>query len=132
MQRIFTASEIISMLGRLRYVPSNLTPRATGTTRESNRISRSKAPDAKGCAEVSRREAGDERFALLIDVLLIKQRAIRKLDVTILAQLAKWEEVKQRAKPETEEKKIRRMVGTGRFELPTPRTPSDPDGSTSQ
>jgi hypothetical protein len=68
----------------------------------------------------------------LIDVLLIKQRAIRKLDVTILAQLAKWEEVKQRAKPETEEKKIRRMVGTGRFELPTPRTPSDPDGSTSQ
>ncbi len=37
----------------------------------------------KGCAEVSRREAGDERLALLIDVLLIKQRAIRKLTVEI-------------------------------------------------
>src|ERR1700733_6286053 len=35
------------------------------------------------------------------------------------------QEAKQRTTVETEEKKIRRMVGTGRFELPTPRTPSE-------
>jgi hypothetical protein len=56
-----------------------------------------------------------------------KRRAVESLDNdTITSQLAKWEEqANQSRKPETQEKKTRRLVGTGRFELPTPRTPSE-------
>jgi len=58
-----------------------------------------------------------------------KRRAVESLDnVTITAQLGKWEAaaITNRAakKPENNRKKL---VGTGRFELPTPRTPSDSD-----
>jgi hypothetical protein len=55
-----------------------------------------------------------------------KRRAVKSLDSdTITSQLAKWEALaNQSREPETKEKKTRRMVGTGRFELPTPRTPS--------
>ena len=63
-----------------------------------------------------------------------KRKAVESLDnVPITSQLAKWEAA---AKPSTELKKQRNkgdtLVGTGRFELPTPPTPSDPNGSNSQ
>jgi nitric oxide synthase oxygenase domain/subunit len=63
-----------------------------------------------------------------------KRRAVESLDhVTITSQFAKWEaEAKQRTTTETTGKKRKRMVGTARFELATPCTPSDPDGSESQ
>jgi hypothetical protein len=56
-----------------------------------------------------------------------KRKAVESLDnVPITSQLAKWEAA---AKPSTELKKQRNkgdtLVGTGRFELPTPRTPSE-------
>ena len=55
-----------------------------------------------------------------------KRKAVASLDnVTITAQLEKW-------KAESEEREARKqlktkdlMVGMGRFELPTPRTPSE-------
>jgi len=55
-----------------------------------------------------------------------KRKAVESLDNdTITSQLAKWEvEAKRGAAVETAGKKRKRMVGTGRFELPTPRTPS--------
>jgi integrase len=60
-----------------------------------------------------------------------KRRAVESLDnVTITAQLGKWEAaaITNRAakKPENNRKKL---VGTGRFELPTPRTPSGSEDS---
>ena len=60
-----------------------------------------------------------------------KRKAVESLDnATITSQLAKWEEG---ATPSREARKPnnngQKLVGTGRFELPTPRTPSDPDGS---
>jgi hypothetical protein len=56
-----------------------------------------------------------------------KRRAVESLDnVTITSQLEKWkEEAEERTKLELEQKKTKEMVGTGRFELPTPRTPSE-------
>ena len=55
-----------------------------------------------------------------------KRKAVKSLDnATITSQLAKREaEAKQRnaKKPNNNGRK---MVGTGRFELPTPRTPSE-------
>ena len=56
-----------------------------------------------------------------------KRKAVESLDSrTITSQLAKWEALaNQNREPETKEKKPKRMVGTGRFELPTPRTPSE-------
>jgi Phage integrase family len=56
-----------------------------------------------------------------------KRKAVESLDnVTITSQLAKWEaeatNAYMRTKPSNNET---RMVGTGRFELPTPRTPSE-------
>ncbi len=56
-----------------------------------------------------------------------KRKAVESLDNdTITSQLAKWEEqANQSQKPETKEKKSKLLVGTGRFELPTPRTPSE-------
>jgi integrase len=62
-----------------------------------------------------------------------KRKAVKSLDnVTITSQLAKWEaEAKQRnaKKPNNNG---RRLVGTGRFELPTPRTPSGMHASLDQ
>jgi hypothetical protein len=57
----------------------------------------------------------------------LKRKAVESLaNVPITSQLAKWEAA---AKPSTELKKQRNkrdtLVGTGRFELPTPRTPSE-------
>src|SRR5580704_15332891 len=57
----------------------------------------------------------------------LKRKAVESLaNVPITSQLAKWEAA---AKPSTEWKKQRNkgdtLVGTGRFELPTPRTPSE-------
>ena len=56
-----------------------------------------------------------------------KRKAVASLDnVTITSQLAKWkEEADERKKLELEQKKRKTLVGTGRFELPTPRTPSE-------
>ena len=58
----------------------------------------------------------------------LKRKAVESLaNDPITSQLAKWEAA---AKPSTELKKKQRnkgdtLVGTGRFELPTPRTPSE-------
>ena len=57
----------------------------------------------------------------------LKRKAVESLaNDPITSQLAKWEAA---AKPSTELKKQRNkgdtLVGTGRFELPTPRTPSE-------
>jgi len=56
-----------------------------------------------------------------------KQKAVAALDnVTITSQLAKWKaEADDRRKAELNKKKGKRMVGTARFELATPRTPSE-------
>jgi integrase len=56
-----------------------------------------------------------------------KRKAVEGLDhVTITAQLPKWKaEADARTKAELTKKKGRTMVGMGRFELPTPRTPSE-------
>jgi integrase len=54
-----------------------------------------------------------------------KRRAVKSLDnVTITSQLGKWE-AEARKKEEAKERNNngKTMVGTGRFELPTPRTP---------
>src|ERR1700728_3633265 len=56
-----------------------------------------------------------------------KRRAVESLDnVTITAQLGRWEaEANQRIHAKKPNNKGEEMVGTGRFELPTPRTPSE-------
>jgi hypothetical protein len=56
-----------------------------------------------------------------------KRKAVASLDnVTITSQLGKWkEEADERRRLELEQKTRKSMVGTGRFELPTPRTPSE-------
>jgi hypothetical protein len=56
-----------------------------------------------------------------------KRRAVESLDNdTITSQLERWEKrANQSREAENQETKSRRMVGTGRFELPTPRTPSE-------
>jgi integrase len=56
-----------------------------------------------------------------------KRRAVEALDnVTITSQLGKWEaEANQRRDAEKPNNNGKTMVGTGRFELPTPRTPSE-------
>ncbi len=55
-----------------------------------------------------------------------KREAVAALDNdTITAQLDKW---KKNADDESRHKRLKSkglMVGTGRFELPTPRTPSE-------
>jgi len=52
-----------------------------------------------------------------------KRRALESLDnLTITSQLAKWE---AKAEQRDVKKPNNEMVGTGRFELPTPRTPSE-------
>jgi integrase len=55
-----------------------------------------------------------------------KRKAVESLDnVTITSQLEKWQRrAGQRRKPQVAQTKKKRLVGTGRFELPTPRTPS--------
>jgi hypothetical protein len=63
-----------------------------------------------------------------------KRRAVKSLDnVTITSQLGKWEAA-ARKKEEAKERRNngKRMVGTGGFELPTPRTPSGSEGSESK
>ncbi len=56
-----------------------------------------------------------------------KRKAVAELDsVTITSQLGRWKaegEEREKAKKCRKTKKMN-MVGTGRFELPTPRTPS--------
>ena len=56
-----------------------------------------------------------------------KRKAVASLDnVTITSQLAKWKaEADERRRLELQQKTTRRMVGTARFELATPRTPSE-------
>ena len=56
-----------------------------------------------------------------------KRRAVEALDnVTITARLGKWEAVaNQRIECEKAQQQRSLLVGTGRFELPTPRTPSE-------
>jgi hypothetical protein len=56
-----------------------------------------------------------------------KRKAVEPLDnVTITSQLAKWEaEANQRRDAKKPNNKGIELVGTGRFELPTPRTPSE-------
>jgi hypothetical protein len=57
-----------------------------------------------------------------------KRRAVESLDnVTVTSQLGKWEEAKQRRdeKKSIDDRQRKNLVGTGRFELPTPRTPSE-------
>jgi len=56
-----------------------------------------------------------------------KRKAVAALDnVTITAQLPKWQAQAERSKRrETPENKGKKLVGTARFELATPRTPSE-------
>ena len=56
-----------------------------------------------------------------------KRKAVAALDnVTITAQLEKWKtEADDWKRPELKQTKEVKMVGTGRFELPPPRTPSE-------
>jgi hypothetical protein len=56
-----------------------------------------------------------------------RRKAVASIDnVTITSQLAKWkEEADGRRRLELKQKTKKSMVGTGRFELPTPRTPSE-------
>ncbi|MFZ0860136.1 MAG: site-specific integrase, partial [Candidatus Sulfotelmatobacter sp.] len=55
-----------------------------------------------------------------------KRRAVESLDnVTITSQLEKWQrQAQQERRRQDSEKRGETLVGTGRFELPTPRTPS--------
>jgi integrase len=55
-----------------------------------------------------------------------KRRAVESLDnVTITSQLAKWKADAEQRDAKKPNNNGKRMVGTGRFELPTPRTPSE-------
>jgi hypothetical protein len=55
-----------------------------------------------------------------------KRKAVAGLDnVTITSQLAKWKAEAEERKKQNSQKSKNLMVGTGRFELPTPRTPSE-------
>ena len=55
-----------------------------------------------------------------------KRRAVESLDnVTITSQLDQWQrQAQQERRRQDSEKRGEALVGTGRFELPTPRTPS--------
>ena len=56
-----------------------------------------------------------------------KRKAVAALDnVTITSQLGNWKtEAEEWKHLELKQNKLLKMVGTGRFELPTPRTPSE-------
>jgi hypothetical protein len=55
-----------------------------------------------------------------------KRKAVESLDnVTITSHLAKWEAESKQHREVKKPNKDGEMVGTGRFELPTPRTPSE-------
>ncbi len=58
-----------------------------------------------------------------------RRKAVVALDnVTITSQMGKWKaSAEERRRLETAHRKRGKMVGTGRFELPTPRTPSGDD-----
>jgi hypothetical protein len=74
--------------------------------------------------------AGHDSFEMLRHYSHIRQEAKRKavaaLDSgTITSQLAKWKTKAEEREKQNSKKTKKKMVGTGRFELPTPRTPSE-------